>query len=103
MKRQEKWKHLTEIDEKLLGGGTDFTEAHDLLDRREAAIRDLSASAESPEELDDLMARNRRLTEWMLHQRRVTLIEAAAVEQHLRFLERSGEAVSTGERFVALG
>jgi hypothetical protein len=103
MKRQEMWNDLTEIDERLLGSGTDFTEAHSLLDRRDAVIRDLSASAESPEERDELIARNRRLTEWMLHQRRVTLIEAAAVEQHLRFLERSREAVSTGERFVALG
>lgn len=103
MSQRAKWEQLTSLDEALLGCGDNFIEAERLLGCRAALIRDLSASAESHEELDELMARNARLTEWLLHHRRVTLIESAAVDQHLRFLERSGEPVSTGERLVALG
>ena len=103
MPPQTWWRELTELDEKLLGGGSDFVEAARLLELREAIIQSLSATAETSEELDELMARNRRLTEWLLHYRRVALIESAALDQHLRFLERAGEPILIGAQFEAIG
>ena len=100
---QAEWEELAALDERILSAARDFAAADMVLDRRTELVRILAAGADSIAALDELTARNRRLTEWLLHWRRVTLIESIALDQHLRFLRTTGGSPDGAAGLEVLG
>lgn len=103
MNGQTDWETLAVLDQAILSGDTASVEADGLFDRRGELVAKIAEAAKSADELDELAARNRRITEWLLHCRRVALIESAALDQHLRFLERAGEPPTADRAIEVLG
>lgn len=103
MSARDEREELAALDEKLLEGHVDLDAADRLLDRRMELVRGLCAQAQSVDELAELEVKNRRLTEWLFHRRRVTLIESAAIEQHHRFLAAAGEQREVQASLEVLG
>ncbi|MBM3764797.1 MAG: hypothetical protein FJW32_05340 [Acidobacteria bacterium] len=97
------WEELAALDETLIGGTAESPEASDLINRRGVLTERIAQGAKSLEELDELAARNRRLTEWLLHWRRIALIEAAALERHLLYLQSAGEPLEEPGRVEVCG
>lgn len=100
---QADWEELAAIDRILLSETAEFSSADGTLDRRGELVERIAAGAKSLEELEELAGRNRKLTDWLLHWRRVALIESAALEQHLRFLQRAGAPAAAAGRIEVLG
>jgi hypothetical protein len=65
-------------------------EVAEFLERRELAVAAIASRSEHLDDLEELAARNRRLTEKLLHWRRVAQVESAAIDQHLRYLHAHG-------------
>ena len=103
MSARDDWRELADLDATLLGEITDLVAAGPLLDQRSELLRKIAAETVSTDDLDELDARNRRLTEWLLHWRRVALIEATALDQHLRFLSVARELPGDPASLEVLG
>lgn len=99
----DKWEELASLDELILSATAESAAAGGWLDRRGQLIERIVAGAPTFEELEELAERNRRLTEWVLHWRRVALIESAELEQHLRFVRRTGELPGAEAGLEVLG
>lgn len=97
MNARADWGELAELDEVILARCPEDSVAGDCFDRRARLIEKIANEARLLTELEELAARNRRLEEWLQHCRRVALIESAAIDRHLRYLQRSGEPLAAAQ------